>query len=488
MKVSIKAGNIFAEKADAVAIPIFQGEKIENILRGAKPILISHANELAKDSGFDGKEDKTLLIQTYGHIPAKTILLMGLGEKKSFKDESLRIASAIAVIKAKDLRADKIAMPAVNASIQTEGALLADYTFHPYKTREKKELLKKNIEELIFVCKQNEKAKTKKDIELGTVMASGANFARDLVNEPAAVVTPKYLADTARKIADASKDISIEIFDKAQCEKLGMGAFLAVAKGTDDPPYFIHLTYKGGTKKIAIIGKGITFDTGGLALKSDRGMAEMKCDMAGAAAVLGIFSQIAQLKPKAEVHGIIAACENMPGPRAMKFGDIIQAMDGTTIEITHPDAEGRLTLADAVLFARKLKPDYIIDLATLTGACLVALGQDIAGLFANSEDLVKMLNDAAEDAGEKVWRLPLEDSYKDLLKSKIADLRNDAAKEGAGAITAALFIAEFVGKTEWAHMDIAGPAFAEKFSTPYIPSGGSGYSVRMIMRLLMGMK
>jgi leucyl aminopeptidase len=289
----------------------------------------------------------------------------------------------------------------------------------------------------------------------------------------------------ATEIAKAT-GLGVRVLEQAECKKLGMGAFLGVAAGSEQPPKFIHLTYTPSGRRrrtVAVIGKGITFDSGGLDLKSAEGMLRMKDDMSGAAAVLGIMRALPALKPPVEVHGLIAATENMPSGAAIRPGDILRAMNGTTIEIGNTDAEGRLTLADAISYAvQKVKADEVVDMATLTGACVVALGPLCSGLFANDQGLADRLLAAAEAAGERVWQLPLIDDYREHLKSDVADL-NNVGPRGGGAITAGLFLKEFAGDTSWAHLDIAGPAFLEK-DTPLAPKGGTGCAVRTILTYL----
>jgi leucyl aminopeptidase len=278
----------------------------------------------------------------------------------------------------------------------------------------------------------------------------------------------------------------VKVFERADCSKMGMGAFLGVAAGSVQPPKFIHLTYTPkarSRRRVAVIGKGITFDSGGLDLKTAEGMLRMKDDMSGAAAVLGIMQALPALKVPVEVHGLIAATENMPSGAAIRPGDILTAMNGTTIEVGNTDAEGRLTLADAICYAsEKIGADEIVDMATLTGACVVALGPLCSGLFSNHQPLANRLLAAAATAGERVWQLPLIDEYRENLKSDVADL-NNVGPRGGGAITAGLFLKEFAGDKAWAHLDIAGPAFIEK-DTPLAPKGATGYAVRMMLTYL----
>ncbi len=337
-------------------------------------------------------------------------------------------------------------------------------------------------------------------IQEGELYARAAIFARELVNEPASNMVPKHLAEVARGIVKGVPGMEVKILNRAQCEKLGMGAYLGVARGSDHEPYFLHLVYRpdgakskeqraNGLKRIAIVGKGITFDSGGLSLKPSSHMETMKLDMAGCAAMLGVFSALTQLKPNVEVHGVSPVCENMPSGKAQKPGDIVRTISGKTVEVLNTDAEGRLALADAFGYVAKfVKPDVMVDLATLTGACMVALGEEVAGYMGNNRELLEQVKKAAETAGERVWELPLVEEYREQTKSHVADLSNITPSRYAGAITAGLFLEEFVDKKlPWVHMYIAGPAFAEKEVVPYHPKGATGFGVRTMLELLKAM-
>jgi leucyl aminopeptidase len=320
-------------------------------------------------------------------------------------------------------------------------------------------------------------------------IVDGVILARELVSAPANIVTPITLAETAVAIASESEHFTAKILEQAECEAMGMGAFLGVARASDIPPKFIHLTYSNGTpkRKLAIVGKGLTFDSGGLNLKTGVGSSIelMKTDMGGSAAALGAAKVIAQLQPTdIEVHFIVATCENMVNGSAMRPGDILTASNGKTIEVNNTDAEGRLTLADALVYADKLGVDAIVDLATLTGACVVALGEDIGGMWSIDDDFAEAIAKAAKDAGEKFWRMPLEDPYFDQLKSVVADFKNTGSRAG-GAITGALFLKQFVEKTKaWAHLDVAGPVWTERESG-YNNAGGTGFAVRTLVNLII---
>ncbi len=365
----------------------------------------------------------------------------------------------------------------------TEAVLHASYRYAAYKKASERD-----VKEVVFVVDAKDAVSFTKGVDRAKSVMTGVTLARDLVNAPPGDMHPEQLAQTARAIAKASKGcITAKILSQKDCEKLGMGAYLAVAKGSAFPPKFIHLTYtpaKASNKSVALVGKGITFDSGGLSLKPADAMMTMKCDMGGAAAVLGCFATMTAVAPKVTVHGIIAAAENMPSGTAYRPGDILRAANGKTIEVLNTDAEGRLTLADALDYAVKLDPDVIVDLATLTGACVVALGEEIAGVMSNDDETSIALLAAAERAGEKLWEMPLEPRYRSLVESDVADLRNIATSRYGGTLTAGLFLQEFVNDVPWAHMDIAGPAFAERPMASYIGKGGTGYGVRTLVEFV----
>lgn len=366
-----------------------------------------------------------------------------------------------------------------------EGFRLAGYSYQQYKKKEKKATVK---EVVLHVSADQEKELKKADAEAKKRVA-GVELARELVNTPANDMRPSVLAEHATQIAEKSRGkIDARIYSREECEEMGMGSYLAVAQGSEEPPKFIHLTYKGSgeaLKKIAVVGKGVTFDSGGLSLKPAKYMEDMKVDMAGSAAVLGLFETLSKLNLPLEVHGVIAATENMPSGTAIRPGDVVRASDGTSIEILNTDAEGRLTLADALVFIQKENPDVIIDLATLTGACVVALGEEIAAMYTSDEQLADDLLEASKEAGEHLWHMPLHASYDKLLDSKIADVRNISTSPYGGSITAALFLKRFVKDEQtWAHIDIAGPAYAEKSLNPYTQFGATGYGVATLTHYL----
>jgi leucyl aminopeptidase len=337
----------------------------------------------------------------------------------------------------------------------------------------------------VIVSKDAKGRRFKEEIAHAHALADSISLVRDMVNEPPLYMTPSKIADTASAIARES-GMKCEIFDLKEIKRRGMGGLAAVTSGSTEPPRFIDLTYEPRGKyktTLAIVGKGITFDSGGLCIKPADSMRTMKMDMAGAAAVLGIMKAVARLKPSVKVHGLISSCENMTGPAAYKPDDVIRAYNGKTIEVINTDAEGRIVLSDALSYAVHLKVNEIVDLATLTGACMVALGTYTAGLMGNNQKLIDRILKAAGSAGEKVWQLPMDDELRPEVRSDVADMKNAGSRWG-GAITAAMFLENFVGDTPWAHIDIAGPAYNEKDSA-WNPRGGTGFGVRTVVSYIM---
>jgi leucyl aminopeptidase len=451
-------------------------------------------SRVLKTEKFEGKPGQISYFHTGGAVPAERVLVVGLGPvrrgARARDTEPLRRAAAGAVRRARDLGAATVAvyMPAAALSARdraqavAEGALLGTYRFDKYL----KEKNGKVVRALAVLEPDRRSAAAARDgVRIGRITAEATCLARDLVNEPANVVTPTFLARRAAEIAKAG-GLTLRVLDRAECAKMGMGAYIGVAQGSEEPPKFIHLTYapKRPRRKIVVIGKGITFDSGGLDLKTADGMLRMKGDMSGAAAVLGVFEALPRLGLPVEVHGLIAATENMPSGTAQRPGDIVRAMNGLTVEIGNTDAEGRLTLADALAYAVKhIKPDEMIDMATLTGAVVIALGLGVSGLMASDDGLAGRLLAAADGAGERMWRLPLHDEYTEGLKSEVADLNNISSQRGAGAIVAGLFMREFTDGVPWAHLDIAGTAFTER-ELPLGPKGGTGVGVRTVLAYL----
>lgn len=456
-----------------------------------------YLHETANRECFEGKDGQIMTVSTKGIISPYKLIFAGLGKNENYDYFNIYKSVAFVTKKTEEFKAVKIGIVPSDFwldkfpvdlvyKIIVESIILSNYSFLKYKSGEDKNR-ERRISEVLLYSKPGRIESAEKGILNGQKVGEAVCFSRDLINEPAEVTDPSYLAQIAQTISKLSKNkIKVKIFEEEEISKMGMGAFLGVAKGSEKKPKFIRLHYKSqnAKKKIVLVGKGVTFDTGGLSLKPPEYMETMKLDMAGASAVLAVFKALTSLSLDVEVVGLIAACENMPSGKALKPGDILTAMNGKTIEVLNTDAEGRLTLADSLSFSlEKEKPNEVIDLATLTGACRVALGEDIAGLWSNDKKLLLSLEEAAKISGEKVWSMPLEKEYRDLLKSPIADLRNIQTGKVGGAITAALFLKEFVGDIPWAHFDIAGPAFAEK-DIPLCMKGGVGFGVRLLLHYL----
>lgn len=442
--------------------------------------------ELLDETEFKAKPGSSAVIRVGGEI--KKLAVVGLGAADGLTLEVLRRAAAVAAKLAKREKCVSlgISFPIWNNSPErttqaiAEGAILALHEDTRFKSEPESG---RSVEEITLLDLPDLDAA----LTTATYVCDGVKLARELVAAPPNVVTPAALADTAAEIAKAH-GLTLKVLEQADCEALGMGAYLGVSMASDLPPKFIHLTYSPEGKprrKLALIGKGLTFDSGGLNIKAGAGsMIEMmKMDMGGAAAVLGAAKAIAQIKPDVEVHFISAAAENMISGHAMHPGDILTASNGKTIEVNNTDAEGRLTLADALVYADQLGLDAMIDLATLTGACIVALGNDLAGLFSPDDDLAAALTKAADIAGEKLWRMPMEEKYFDGLKSIVADMKNTGPRPG-GSITAALFLKQFVKDTPWAHLDVAGPVWSEK-ENAYNNPGATGYGVRTLVEWVL---
>lgn len=431
-----------------------------------------------------------------GAEPGQAFALIGLGQSAgaNVRAEGLRrgLGRVSREVKRQSLRSLALYLDGADtltlASAAVEALALAEYRYDEYSPKLKEENRRTGLKNLFIFVAPRYATALKKQMEQVRNVLSGVALARDLVNRPAADIAPKTLVAQARAIVAGQKNIKVKVFSRAQVARLGMRAFLAVAQGSDEPPALIHLTYKPRRKarrKIFIVGKGITFDSGGLSLKPAPYMEIMRCDMAGAAAVLGLFSILKNLDVPYEIHGVIAAAENMPSGKAYRPGDILRAKNGKTIEVVNTDAEGRLTLADALSYASDFKPDVIVDVATLTGACMVALGETVAGLFGNNENLLTELKAAADVTGEALASLPMPEEYREIIESRVADLRNTGSSSYGDAILAAMFLREFVGeKISWAHIDIAGPAFAERPRLSYHEHGATGFGVRLLVSWL----
>ncbi|MEM1309946.1 MAG: leucyl aminopeptidase [Cyanobacteria bacterium P01_H01_bin.153] len=490
MDLHLSTQSVVDWAGDCLAVGVTESDlPLTGILADLDTKLSGLVQELIDESEFKAAADSSAVIRIGKDSPVHKLALVGLGKSENLTVETLRRAGAIAARMAKKEKSKVLGISfpiwnddaSLSAQAICEGALLALHE----DTRFKSEADSKRfaIERIELLGLPNEAPALARAQQI----ADGVILARELVAAPPNVATPAMLAETAEAIAH-DHGIEVEILDKEACEALGMGAFLGVAQASDLPPKFIHLTYKPAdvsSRKLAIVGKGLTFDSGGLNLKAGAGsMIEMmKFDMGGAAATLGAAKAIAQLKPNVEVHFITAAAENMISGHALHPGDVLTASNGKTIEVNNTDAEGRLTLADALVFAEKLGIDAMIDVATLTGASIVALGDSIAGLWSPDDALAGEITGAAAIAGEKLWRMPLEEKYFEGMKSLAADMKNTGPRFG-GAITAALFLKQFVKETAWAHLDIAGPVWNER-ENAYNSPGATGYGVRTLVQWVL---
>ena len=492
MNIRVQQQALTKVTSDVLVVPLLQGEQSGESVKTLDAAVNGALQQQIKYSEFAAKEGETLLFPTQGRLPSRMILLLGLGKTDNPEPDTWRRYAARAHREAKGQGAKQLAwfFPATHQSEEklaavVEGTCLAAYSFEKYKSEKNG---KPPVATLSLVgVELRPSAALTKALDIAQQTIPGVFLARDLINEPASVSTPTYLAEHAAKIL-RNNGIQGEIWGPAKIKAAKMSGLLAVARGSVEEPRFIKLVYKPTgkpKKKIALVGKGLTFDSGGLSLKPPKSMETMKHDMSGGATVLGVMSVISHLKPQVQVTGYVPATENMPSGTAQKPGDIIRYKNGKTVEVLNTDAEGRLILADALIQAVNDKPDVIIDLATLTGACVVALGSQIAGLFSNNQELSETLIRCGKEAGEPLWPLPLVKEYKEDIKSTIADIKNTGSGN-AGAIAAALFLQEFVGGVPWAHLDIAGPAFSEKDSS-YITKGGTGFGVRTLARYLLSL-
>ncbi len=483
MKLTFQAFTSRVPNSDLVALALAEGEK----LRLPQGVTLSKV-ALADLKG----EFKEARLADASGGPAKRVLIYGLGKKSALDPEKARRFAAVAVQRAEALGASSVAIlapqwlsealgPQRMGQALAEGAGMGAYRYEENKSKPKEQKLKSCT---ILATEKDVAA----GVERGALLAEANAFTRDLQNKPANLLTPRDMASAAKSLAKAGR-IAVQILDEDDMKKLGMGLLLGVAQGSRQPPRLLHLSYKPKGKPkgvVALVGKGLTFDSGGISIKPSAKMDEMRYDMSGAAAVLGVFHALRKLDVPWEVHGVAPCSENMPGGAATKPGDIHTAMNGTTVEVLNTDAEGRLVLADALCYTvSKIKPDTIVDLATLTGAVVVALGHELSGMFASTEKLRDELAAAGEETGERLWPLPLLDVHKDAMKGTYADLKNISGGDlGAGSSAGAAFLAPFVGETEWAHLDIAGTAWGGASRDWVGGPLGSGVGTRMLLRWL----
>lgn len=489
MEVRFKDLGVEKIKTDLLIIPVKEKGLEEPAIRLLDRRLKGRLSERIKKTRFAGAEGTTLLHPTEGMLPASHVLLMGMGKENDIEIDSWRKAGARAKKESAGVGAEEIAFflpadrePAIIAGAIVEGASLASYQFNKYRS----EFRPPAALRILTLIRPGLKRSPGLDrsVRLAQEFTPGVFLARDLINEPPSITTARYLAGEARRHC-RGQGVSVEIWGKKKIQGMKLAGLLAVNRGSEEEPRFIIIHYRPpgrAKKKVSLIGKGITFDSGGLSLKTAKSMETMKLDMSGAAAIMGAMSVIDRLKPPVEILAYLPTTDNLPSGSAQKPGDIIRYLNGKTVEVLNTDAEGRLILADALALAAKERPDCIINLATLTGACMVALGTEVAGIFGNHQPLVDNLIHCGREAGEKLWQLPLVKEYREEIKSSVADLKNVGGSYG-GAITAALFLQEFVGSIPWVHLDIAGPAFAEK-ELVTCPKGGTGFGVLTLLRFL----
>lgn len=433
-----------------------------------------------------GKIFETTMLHSPAKVKAKRLLIIGGGKAKSFSAFELRRVAGAAVrsLKPRSIRDFAFLAPGNGLDSEAatraivEGAFVGNFDPDTYKSDRKDQRVQS-----VTVVASGDQARLRKAVDESQIIGESQNFTRQLVNEPSNRMTPTALAEHARKMCEET-GLKCQVYGADKIKELKMGAFWSVAQGSDEPPALIIMRYEpaGAPQKpvLGLVGKGITFDTGGISIKPADGMEKMKYDMAGGAAMIGAMRAIALLKPKMKVIGIVCATENMPSGHAQKPGDVQIAMSGKSIEIINTDAEGRLVLADGLYYARQLGCTHLVDAATLTGACVVALGYVNAGIFANDDEMYQRFERALEKAGEKMWRLPLDDEYKEVIRSNIADIMNSGGRWG-GAVTAAMFLKEFAEDTPWLHLDIAGTAWMED-TKPWIAKGPSGIAVRSLVQ------
>ena len=488
MEIRFRDTSVERIKTDLLVIPVREKKLDDPALRALDRRLDGHLRRRIDRSKFTGAEGSALLYASAGSLPAGQIMLIGLGADEITTD-GWRKAGARARKEAAAIGAEALAIlfapdkdPESAAGAIVEGALLASYQFSKYRSNAKAAAEPRSL--TIFRSGLKISAAIRKSVAFSQALVPGVFLARDLVNEPPSVATARFLGARAREHC-RGRGLSVEVWNKKRIEAMKLAGLLAVNRGSLEEPRFIKIHYRPAgkpKKRVALIGKGITFDSGGLSLKPSKSMETMKLDMAGGAAVIATMTCLPKLGLDVEVTGYVPTTDNLPGHNAQKPGDVIRYLNGKTIEVLNTDAEGRLILADALALAASEKPDYMINLATLTGACMTALGTQVAGIFSNHQALADDLLRCSQAAGEKLWQLPLVKEYKELIRSSVADMKNIGGAHG-GAITAALILQEFVGATPWAHLDIAGPAFAES-DNALCPKGGTGFGVRTLLKFL----
>lgn len=502
MDIRVVIGDIASQLVDAVVVNLFEGVSAPGGATGAVDRVLDGAiTQLIADGDIKGKLGEFTMIHTFGKLPAKRVVVAGLGKATEFNTDRVRRVAAEAGRYLRRHGCQRAATivhgagigglePEAAAQALAEGTLLGLYTFKRHKTKQANDD-ERDLQELLVVEFEARRARhLDKGIRSGTILAEATNLCRDLANESSNFMTPSDLADQATKLAHRHK-LEVQVLDRAEMEQLGMGALLAVAQGSAQGPKFIVLRYRsktpvGDKPALGLLGKGVTFDSGGISIKPAANMDHMKGDMAGGAAVIAALGAIAQFKPAIDVVGVVPAAENLPSGTAYKPGDIVRAMNGKTIEVLNTDAEGRMLLADALSWARKEGLSPLVDVATLTGACAVALGPFHSGVMGNNQPLIDRVLQAGKAAGEALWQLPLTDEYKELVRSDVADVRQTGTGREGGAITAAQMLSEFAEDTPWAHLDIAPTARTDRERGTNV-KGHTGVAVRTLVNLALAL-
>jgi leucyl aminopeptidase len=496
MQVTVQVGQTETTSAEVLVLTHCEGDGLAK----QDAALLDQAlggslRKLVQSKEFEGKANEVLLYHTQGKVPAKRLLLVGMGKKNEVTLEAIRQAMGSAAKRVRQAKVGSfaVALPTVVpdgmswvevAQAMVEGAILGSYQFTVYRTTANSEHDVAGMR--ILIPQKDQLRQVTEGVRRGVATAEATVFVRDLCNHPSNVLTPTRVAREARTIAKAER-ISIKILEQKEMERLRMGALLGVARGSQEPPKFIILEYNGAKNKnerpVVLVGKTITFDTGGISLKPAENMEHMKADMTGGAEVLASIRAAARLKLPLRLISILPVAENMPGGRAMKPGDIVTTLSGKTVEVQNTDAEGRLILADGLAYAMRYKPAALIDIATLTGACVVALGQFAIGMFGTDQALKEQVRKSGQKAGERVWEMPLWEEYFEQLKSDVADMRNIGGR-GGGMITAALFLSKFVGDCPWVHLDIASTDWSER-ERAYVPKGPTAIGTRLLVQYLI---
>jgi len=491
MKISVKTAAPDKLRTGALALTVFDDGKLGRQASRIDRLMAGAIARLMKRGDFTAKEGSTAILYPEAGISAERVVLVGLGKRADLSAERVRLAAGKAAVAARAAGARDLIIAPDGISLAAEelgqalaeGAVLGLYRFLRYKTADENGR-KKELGRITVVPDQAaQAANVLRGVRTGEVIAMSAAMARDLVSAPPADMTPSHIAGIARSLGRKHR-LRVQVLDRQKMRRLGMGGLLGVASGSVQPPAFIIVEYRGGGRRpwVALVGKTITFDSGGISIKPGEGMDKMKDDMSGGAAVLGAIGNAAALRLPLNIVALLPATENMPSGSAYKPGDILRTMSGQTIEILNTDAEGRLILADALAYACRYKPAAIVDIATLTGACRIALGQEAAGMLGNNENLKRQVRAAGERSGERVWEMPLWDGYCDQIKSDIADMKNTGGRDG-GLITAACLLSKFVQKFHWVHLDIAATAWTDK-DRPYTPKGATGFGCRLLTQFL----